>query len=332
MFRGASAAEELVRSVDADLVVAGIVGSAGLEPTLAALELGRDVALANKETLVSAGALAVELAQRTGARVLPVDSEHSGVWQCLPGWPASPVVAGPEIAKVTLTASGGALRDADDAAYDAAGVEEALAHPTWEMGAKITVDCATLMNKALELIEARWLFGLENDRLGVLIHHQSIVHALVEMRDGSVLAQLGTADMRTAIQAALTWPERAGALAAPRLDLAAAGALTFSEPDAGGRHAALGLARRVIDGGGTLGAALTAGNEEAVGAFLGGRVTLGRVIELAAEAMESAGRPGETGGGAVELAAVREAEGAAREVVRTRVGSGAGRPARGAVH
>jgi len=331
VMRGAGGAEELVRSVDADLVVAAIVGSAGLGPTLAALELGRDVAIANKETLVSAGALAVELAERTGARMLPVDSEHSGVWQCLPGWPAAPMAAGDEVARVTLTASGGALRDADDAAYDAAGVDEALAHPTWEMGAKITVDCATLMNKALELIEARWLFGLGNDRLGVLIHHQSIVHALVEMRDGSVLAQLGTADMRTAIQAALAWPDRAGVAAAPRLDLAAAGALAFSEPEVGGRHAALGLARRVIEGGGTLGAALTAGNEEAVAAFLEGRVTLGRVTELAAEAMESAGVGWDREEGAPGLGAVREAEGAAREVVRTRVGAGA-RPARGAVH
>lgn len=312
--RGAGAAEALVREVEADVVVGAIVGSAGLGATLAAIELGRDVALANKETLVSAGGLAVETARRTGARLLPVDSEHSGVWQCLPGWPACPVDAPETVRRVTLTASGGALRDADDDAYFSATPAEAMAHPTWEMGAKVTVDCATLMNKALELIEAHWLFGLGNDRLGVLIHPQSIVHALVEMTDGSVLAQLGAADMRTAIQGALAWPARARG-AVERLDLAATGGLTFSEPREP-RHAALGLARRVIAEGGTFGAALTAANEEAVSAFLDGVLPLGRITALAGEAMESLGRSRAALGGEATLAQVNETERAARDFVR----------------
>jgi 1-deoxy-D-xylulose-5-phosphate reductoisomerase len=325
--RGPDAAETLVREVEADLVVAAIVGSAGLGSTLAALELGRDVALANKETLVSAGSIAVRLARESGARMLPIDSEHSGAWQCLPGWPACPMDTDESVAKVTLTASGGALRGASDREYFEADAERALAHPTWDMGAKVTVDCATLMNKGLELIEARWLFGLGNDRLGVLVHLQSIVHALVEMRDGSVLAQLGTTDMKTAIQAALAWPDRAVAPAAARLDLAAVGRLEFEAPNAD-RHAALGLARRVIDEGGTFGAALTAANEEAVGAFLAGRVPLGRVPELAGEAMEALGRPEAALGRALSLEDVIETERAARERVRSAVGSaasGAGR-------
>lgn len=314
--RGAGSAEELVREVEADIVVASIVGSAGLASTLAALELGRDVALANKETLVAAGALAVATARRTGARLLPVDSEHSGVWQCLAGWPAPPLVAEPSVRRVTLTASGGALRGASDEAYYQAGPEEALAHPTWDMGAKVTVDCATLMNKALELIEAHWLFGVGNDRLGVLMHPESIVHASVEMEDGSVLAQLGTTDMRTAIQAALTWPDRAPA-PAERLDLAALGSLTFAPPD-DDRHLALRLARRVIDEGGLSGAVLTAANEEAVGAFLDGRLPLGRVPELAAAALDALDTSGEPS----SLERVMEADRAAREFVGSAVHAG----------
>lgn len=312
--RGRAASEELVRTVEADLVVAAIVGSAGLASTLAALELGRDVALANKETLVAAGALAVETARRSGARILPVDSEHSGVWQCLTGWPAPPLVAGHDVRRVTLTASGGALREASDEDYDTATPEEALAHPTWDMGAKVTVDCATLMNKALELIEARWLFGVMNDRLGVLMHPQSVAHALVEMADGSVLAQLGSTDMRTAIQGALTWPERAQA-PAERLDLAKLGSLTFAEPDEK-RHPALRLARRVIDEGGLSGAVLTAANEEAVTAFLDGAITLGRVVELAEAALDEL----DTGGEASSLERVLEMDAAARGFVRERLG------------
>lgn len=316
LYRGRDSAEELVRAVDADIVVAAIVGSAGIASTLAALELGRDVALANKETLVAAGALAVDAAQRTSARLLPVDSEHSGVWQCLRGWPAPPLLAPEEVRRVTLTASGGALRDAGDEAYYNAGPEEALAHPTWDMGAKVTVDCATLMNKALELIEAHWLFGVGNDRLGVLVHPESIVHALVEMEDGSVLAQVGTTDMRTAIQGALTWPDRAPA-PADRLDLASLGSLTFREADTR-RHIALELARRVIDLGGLSGAVLTAANEAAVAAFLDGRLPLGRVPELASEALDALGGSGES----ATLSRVMEADRAAREFVAGAVHAG----------
>lgn len=320
--RGAGAAEALVREVEADVVMAAIVGSAGLRPTLAALELGRDVALANKETLVSSGEIAVRLARESGGRMLPVDSEHSGVWQCLPGWPACPMVADGSIRRVTLTASGGALRGASDEAYASATAAEALEHPTWDMGAKVTVDCATLVNKGFELIEAHWLFGLGSERLGVLVHEQSIVHALVEMVDGSVIAQVGTTDMRTAIQAALTWPNRAEA-PAERLDLAKIGRLTF-EPADERRHIGLRLARRVIDEGGTLGAALTAANEEAVAAFLDGRIPLGRVPELAQDAMEHHGTPA---GGRLTVEAVEATEAAAREHVRVALGAAASRAA-----
>jgi 1-deoxy-D-xylulose-5-phosphate reductoisomerase len=227
------------------------------------------------------------------------------------------MVAGDSVRRVTLTASGGALRGASDEAYASATAEEALAHPTWDMGAKVTVDCATLVNKGLELIEAHWLFGLGSDRLDVVVHPQSIVHALVEMVDGSVIAQVGATDMRTAIQAALTWPERAGA-PAERLDLARIGSLTFAPADEA-RHIGLRLARRVIEEGGTLGAALTAANEEAVAAFLAGRIPLGRVPELAQEAME---RFGASGDGDLTLEAVENTEAAAREHVRSALGAG----------
>jgi 1-deoxy-D-xylulose-5-phosphate reductoisomerase len=287
-FIGSDAAERLVREVEADVVMAAVVGAAGLPATLAAVELGRDVALANKETLVAAGALVVPTAQRTGAKLLPVDSEHSALWQCLhaiAGPDAAPPMAPPpHVAQLILTASGGPFRTASAEAVYNATPAQALAHPTWDMGPKVTIDCASLTNKALEVIEAHWLFGFPSSQLAVLVHPQSIVHSLVETIDGSVLAQLGVSDMRLPIQFALTHPNRAPGHT-PRLDLAALSRLDFEEPDEE-RFPALALARWVIDTGGTAGAIFNAANEAAVEAFLEGQIPFGRIGELTGHACE----------------------------------------------
>ncbi|MEQ8317663.1 MAG: 1-deoxy-D-xylulose-5-phosphate reductoisomerase [Phycisphaerales bacterium] len=288
-FIGSDAAERLVREVDADVVMAAVVGAAGLPATLAAVELGRDVALANKETLVAAGALVVPAARHSGSKLLPVDSEHSALWQCLhaiAGPDAAPPMTPPaHVARLVLTASGGPFRTASASEVYNATPEQALAHPTWDMGPKVTIDCASLTNKALEVIEAHWLFGFESSRLGVLVHPQSIVHSLIETIDGSVLAQLGVSDMRLPIQLALTHPDRAPG-STPPLDLAQLARLDFEEPDKE-RFPALRLARWVIDTGGTAGAIFNAANEAAVHAFLAGRVPFGRIGELTQDACES---------------------------------------------
>ncbi len=288
-FIGSDATERLVREVDADIVMAAVVGAAGLPATLAAVELGRDVALANKETLVAAGAVVVPAAARSGSKLLPVDSEHSALWQCLhaiAGPDAAPPMEPPaHVSRLVLTASGGPFRTTSaDEVYNATP-EQALAHPTWDMGPKVTIDCASLMNKALELIEAHWLFGFPSAQLGVLVHPQSIVHSLIETVDGSVLAQLGVSDMRLPIQLALTHPDRAPGNT-PALDLAQLARLDFEEPDEA-RFPALALARWVIDTGGTAGAIFNAANEAAVEAFLAGHVPFGRMGELTRDACES---------------------------------------------
>ncbi|MEO1008764.1 MAG: 1-deoxy-D-xylulose-5-phosphate reductoisomerase [Planctomycetota bacterium] len=316
--RGADAAERLVREVDADVVMAAIVGAAGLPATMAAVEAGTDVALANKETLVAAGALVVPAAKRSGARLLPVDSEHSALWQCLhaiAGPDAAPPMPPPaHVARLVLTASGGPFRTASAGAVYDATPEQALAHPTWDMGPKVTIDCASLTNKALEVIEAHWLFGFPADRIGVLVHPQSIVHSLIEAVDGSVLAQLGVSDMRLPIQHALLHPDRRPNAAEP-LDLAAIGRLDFEHPDEE-RFPALALARWVIDSGGTAGAIFNAANEAAVEAFLDHRIPFGRIGELTREAC-----------GAIpctpvsSLSDVHAADVAAREHVRARMGA-----------
>jgi 1-deoxy-D-xylulose-5-phosphate reductoisomerase len=279
---GPDAAERLVREVGCDLVVGAIVGVAGLPAVLAALECGTDVALANKETLVAAGSLVVPLAAARGARILPVDSEHAGVWQCLlscagPDY-APPMPAPADVSKVILTASGGAFRGRSLDEVRDATPEQALAHPTWDMGAKVTVDCATLVNKALELIEAHWLFGLGADRLDAVIHPTSTVHALVEMGDGSVVAQLGAPDMRTPIVRALAFPHRCPEPLA-RLDLLALGSLEF-RPIEGPWRTAIDLGLRAIRAGGDAGAVFNAANEAAVRAFLDGRIGFGRILEV----------------------------------------------------
>jgi 1-deoxy-D-xylulose-5-phosphate reductoisomerase len=283
---GPTAAKLLVSEVECDLVVAAMVGSAGLPATLAAINLGRDIALANKETLVAAGALIVPAARKSGSRLLPVDSEHSALWQCLGSkGDAPPLTCGADVQRAVLTASGGPFRTWTKAQIAAATLEQALKHPTWSMGKKVTIDSASLMNKALEIIEAHWLFGLPAAKIQALIHPQSLVHAMAEFTDGSTIAQLGAPDMKSPIQHALTWPRRAGACAR-RLDWSALSRLDF-EPVDPERFPAVSLAYQAIERGGTSGAILNAANEAAVAAFLKGRIGFGRISELVHFALES---------------------------------------------
>jgi 1-deoxy-D-xylulose-5-phosphate reductoisomerase len=262
----------------AEWVMAAIVGAAGLAPTLAAIRRGAVVALANKESLVCAGALLMAEARRAGARVLPVDSEHSAVFQVLEEEHLEAVE------RIILTASGGPFRGASLEKMHRVTPAEAVAHPNWEMGSKISVDSATMMNKGLELIEAHHLFGLAPERIEIVIHPQSVVHSLVAYVDGSVLAQLGPPDMRTPIAYALAWPERMK-WPAPLLDLVQIGTLTFEAPDLE-RFPALGLARQALSAGGSAPTILNAANEVAVGAFLASRIgflDIARVVESTLE-------------------------------------------------
>ncbi|MBN9521237.1 1-deoxy-D-xylulose-5-phosphate reductoisomerase [bacterium] len=259
---GPDGVEKLATAADVDVVVSAVVGAAGLRGTWAALEAGKDVALANKETLVVAGPLVTGLAARRGARLLPVDSEHSAVFQALTGYTAA------DVTRVVLTGSGGPFRGKTAAELEQATPEQALRHPTWKMGPKITIDSATLMNKALEVIEARWLFDLRAEQIDVIVHPESVVHSFVEFADGSVLGQLSPPDMRLPIQYALLYPERVPG-PAKRLDWSALSGLRFEPPDRT-TFRALDLGFEVARRGGTTGAVLNAANEEAVGRFLGG--------------------------------------------------------------
>ncbi len=274
----------------AELVVTGIVGCAGLLPTLAAIRAGKDLALANKETLIAAGPVVLPELQRSGSRLLPADSEHSALFQCLQGTPWSDTarlstgVPTPGLRRIQLTASGGAFRDwpAEDLAK--ATVADATSHPNWSMGRKITVDSATLMNKGLEVIEAHYLFGLDYDHIEIVIHPQSIIHSMVELADSSVLAQLGWPDMKLPILYCLSWPER---LETPwrRLDLTAVGQLTFRAPDRA-KYPSMTLAYAAGRAGGTMPAVLNAANEQAVALFLEERIgflDIPRLIEAACE-------------------------------------------------
>jgi len=247
-----------------DLVVSALVGAVGLRPTYAAIELGRDIALANKETLVVAGEQMTRRAAECSAELLPVDSEHNALHQCLRGEKLE------EVRRLWLTASGGPFREHSREALSRVSVAEALRHPTWKMGPKITVDSASLMNKGLEVIEARWLFGFGAERIRVVIHPKSVVHAMIELVDGSFKAQLGITDMCHPIQYALTWPDRCET-ELPEFDLVAASPLEFSEPDVE-RFPCLGLAFRALELGGAAPAVVNAANEVAVQAFLDGRV------------------------------------------------------------
>ncbi len=264
----------------AEWVIGAITGAAGLKPTLAAAERGAIVALANKETLVCAGALFMRRAAAAGATVLPVDSEHNALFQAMSGSRRE------DVRRVILTASGGPFRTATAETVKTATVEQALKHPNWSMGAKVTIDSATLMNKGLELIEAHHLFSLAPEQIDVLVHPQSIVHSLVEFCDGSLIAQLGSADMRIPIAYCLAWPERIAGPAA-RLDLARAATLTFEEPDLA-RFPALILARRVLEAGGAAPTVLNAANEVAVAEFLARRLSFAGIPALVEATLEAA--------------------------------------------
>ena len=263
---------------EAEWVMAAVVGCAGLEPVMAALGAGRTVALANKEALVTAGSLMIDAAARSGATLLPVDSEHNAIFQCLAGSRRE------DVARLVLTASGGPFRTSALAAMARATPEEAVAHPNWSMGAKISVDSATMMNKGLELIEAHHLFGMPAERIDVLVHPQSVIHSLVEYNDGSVIAQLGSPDMRIPIAYALAWPERMET-PAQRLDLAALKTLEFESPD-GDRFPALDLAREALRAGGSAPIVLNAANEVAVAAFLARRIGFADIAGSVARALD----------------------------------------------
>jgi 1-deoxy-D-xylulose-5-phosphate reductoisomerase len=275
---GAEGLVELITDTDCDLVLNGLVGSAGLGPTVAALGEGIDLALANKESLVVGGELVMALAEATGARIIPVDSEHSALHQLIaseqPG----------TVDRLVLTASGGPFRGRAASELESVTVEEALAHPTWEMGGKITIDSATLMNKGLELIEAHHLFGVGYERLDVVVHPQSIIHALIQLNDGAALAHMGYPDMRVPISYALHWPERADVPVKP-LDLAELGKLTFEAADLEA-FPCLRLARAAAVAGGTAPCVLNAANEVAVGAFLDGQLSFTGIAEVIERALE----------------------------------------------
>ena len=257
---GIEAACEWVKDADVDVVVAAMVGFSGLRPTLAALEAGKTVALANKETLVAAGPVVMETASRCGAHIYPVDSEHSAIFQCLLGACGNPVK------KIHLTASGGPFRTWPREQIAGAKKEQALKHPNWSMGAKITIDSATMMNKGFEVIEAKWLFGVPASSIHVVVHPESVIHSMVEFQDGAVIAQLGLPDMKVPIQLAMTYPERLP-LNGPKLDFGQLQALTFEEPDLE-KFPCLGLAFKALERGGNIPCAMNAANEAAVAAYL----------------------------------------------------------------
>jgi 1-deoxy-D-xylulose-5-phosphate reductoisomerase len=282
VFSGAEGLLKLATLPEADIVLIAIVGTAGLQPALAAIRAGKDIAVASKEILVMAGEIVMNEARKYGVRVLAVDSEHSAIFQCLDGKPAA------SVRKLWLTASGGPFRDAKlwpKEKFADITVERALKHPSWVMGRKITIDSATLFNKGLEMIEARWLFAIEMARVGVVVHPQSIVHSMVEFVDGSLLAQLSTPDMCLPIQYALTYPDRAESERV-QTDFPRLGSLTFEAPDPE-RFPALTLARRAGEVGGTLPAVLNAANEIAVEAFVNREISFLQITETVSRTMDA---------------------------------------------
>ena len=279
VFSGDEGLLKLATLPAADIVLIAIVGTAGLKPALAAIRAGKDIAVASKEILVMAGEIVMREAARNGVRVLAVDSEHSAIAQCLDGKPAG------SVRRLWLTASGGPFRHTPKSEFPRITVEQALKHPSWTMGRKITIDSATLFNKGLEMIEARWLFGIDIDRVGVVVHPQSVVHSMVEFIDGSILAQLSSPDMCLPIQYALTYPNRAPSQRVVT-HFAKLGSLTFEEPDLD-RFPALNLARRAGEVGGTLPAVFNAANEVAVEAFCAGRITFDQISTVVAHTMRN---------------------------------------------
>ena len=299
--RGESAFEEACSYADADVVLVAVTGFAGLKAALLAIGAGKDIALANKESLVAGGDLVMRLAAEKGVNVLPVDSEHSAVWQCLHFDRKAP------FSRILLTASGGALRDVPLAELSSVTAAQALAHPNWDMGAKITIDCATMLNKGFEVIEAMHLYGAALSQIKVLIHRESVVHSLVEFADGAALAQLGVPSMELPIQLALTYPERFPCC--PPADLAAVGALHFSEVERG-RYPCFFLALGCAEKGGAYPCILNAAGEVAVGAFLKGQIKYTQIAEI----IEGALCAGELPYGS--YAALEEADAAARARAR----------------
>ena len=279
VYAGTEAIEQVVRGDSADVVVNALVGYAGMMPSLAAVETGKKLALANKESLVIAGKQIIEAADRNGAAILPVDSEHSAIFQSLVG-EVSPA------RRLILTASGGPFLHTPKERLCEVTVEQALRHPNWSMGAKITVDSSTMVNKGFEVIEAHWLFGLPAGKIDVLVHPQSVVHSMVEFADGAIKAQLGTPDMRLPIQYALTFPERPD-YGGQRFDFARTPSLTFEEVD-GDKFPALGIAYECLERGGTAPCTMNAANEVAVAAFLQGRIGYSDIVRLIERALEQA--------------------------------------------
>jgi len=276
---GEAAVESLAESPEADFVICAIVGARSILPVLRGIEAGKDIGLASKEALVLAGEKVISRAKEKHVHILPVDSEHSAIFQCLQGGRRS------EVRRIFLTASGGPFRSWDKERIRRATVEEALNHPTWSMGRKITIDSATMMNKALEIIEAKYLFDVSVDTIDVVIHPESIVHSLVEFCDGSVIGQFSNPDMALPIQYALTWPERREGIS-KRLDLTEIGHLSFYKPDFD-RFPSLRLAYEVASRGGTSGAVFNAANEEAVEAFLAGKIVFGEITEMVERVLSS---------------------------------------------
>jgi 1-deoxy-D-xylulose-5-phosphate reductoisomerase len=264
---------------DVDVVVVSVAGTVGLEPTIDAINSKKNIALASKEVLVAAGNIVMQLVKEKGVQLIPIDSEHSAIFQCLQGEDRG------KIQRIMLTASGGAFANYPLEGLGSVTVEQALAHPTWSMGRKITVDSATLMNKSLEIIEAQWLFGVDASRIEVVIHPQSIVHSMVEFEDGSVIAQLGIPDMRLPIQYALLYPERVNT-GLPRLDIVAKGTLTFSKPDPE-RYPALELGYLAAEQGGTMPTVMNAANEVAVNLFLEGKIGFLDIVRIVHDAMDA---------------------------------------------
>lgn len=277
VYSGAEGLVQLATLPSADIVLVAIVGTAGLQPALAAIRAGKDLAVASKEILVMAGEIVMNEARKHGVRVLAVDSEHSAIFQCLNDRPPR------SVRQLWLTASGGPFRTTPKEEFPAISVQRALKHPSWVMGRKITIDSATLFNKGLEMIEARWLFDVEMERVRVVVHPQSVVHSIVEFIDGSMLAQLSTPDMCLPIQYALTYPDRVHNERV-QTNLAKLGTLTFEEPDLD-RFASLGLARQAGEVGGTMPAVLNAANEVAVDAFCSGKISFDQISQVVAHTM-----------------------------------------------